>query len=635
MSRGGYADRRLFIWRGSRNSFSRAGRHHHLLEVEVLVLVDDQPGIETVQAQLAEIEHLLRQRQIAATESLPGQQRLVGTWLNETQVAHGKFAPDIDCVRSLGVIECAALGGELAVGQRQRRLCGKIGLGKFQGEVGQLEIDFRRGRGRHDLAFGREMSAATGIEGQAQRQRCAHVAAEALDLRRNVVERQLGSGRNARIAQRHAQIGDLDLVDLEAPGCHGFHCFSNGFFGSGLASGKHHESLLQVDAAIGFAYRLNTAVRQFETACGGIALGQRDANIPDRQGSELWRVVDLRQGKLPAIDGNRADDKFLLRQLEAAILQLDVVDGGDGSAGILQGDPQAGQLRLDLFDRRIDLSASVADPIAGRHSRHAFGRNGQRSFQIGGELRQLQIGETEGTNNHHWVEIDLADQIDPRTQQGSRGDLEFACVVGQRGQIGQLQVERCDTRDEAAVGTPIGEVELAIDQLETADVETRQALLLLRLFFAAFQRGEEGRPVERATGQFHDCRCRSIQPDRVEYQRALCDAGRRNINQQRIEAQQRLTVGLGQLQLAEAQGEPEGIEFGPVEHQAVTGLFGDEFFRLRLNDARQGEPQEQQGGKAQANQDEHQFLEQAWFYERGEFHVRAPLTREHCEIISP
>lgn len=135
-------DKEAFLFdrcsRHGRFGCARRRRLEDFLEIDHLVLVDDQLGIERVQTQLADVELFGCRGQTAGAEVLPSQQHVRRSRLVDAQVAHGKIAT---IHRALAIHRQLSRSGYVAAGKLHIGLAGDIGLSRFQREIAQLELE--------------------------------------------------------------------------------------------------------------------------------------------------------------------------------------------------------------------------------------------------------------------------------------------------------------------------------------------------------------------------------------------------------------------------------------------------------------------------------------------------------------
>ncbi len=181
----------------------------------------------------------------------------------------------------------------------------------------------------------------------------------------------------------------------------------------------------------------------------------------------------------------------------------------------------------------------------------------------------MQILQAEAAADGHGVEVQRAGEGDLRARGDAGFELEPAAVVGQGGNVRQAQVQRCKSGGESLLAAVIGKIQAAIDQGQAADVEARQAGGR-RLVLLVLKGGDQAAPVDLAARQFDQRDVEAVEPDRIEHRGAVRQAGGRNIDHKFAEGQQRLVLGVVQLQVGEAQLQAEGVELRAVQRQAMA-----------------------------------------------------------------
>ena len=507
-------------------------------------------------------------------EVFPGQHLLAAALLLEAQVAHGKIAA-IAGFGAFGAIRHLALGGQAPVGDLQRGPAGQQRLDQFQRQVGQLELEVDHRTGRGVIAFRLQTTAAGNVERQPHRQGSAEILADTLDVQRYLFVADFQGGSEALVAHEHVEAAHVHLVETEAPGRRGRLVLRvrNGLLLLRSHRGERLEALQQEDLALGLAHGKNTAVRQRQAGDRGLPPGQVDARICQRHRGQFQRAVDARQFEPGVAEAYRADGQHLPRQVEAAALQHNRADRQASAAFPLpcgaQRQAQARQLRLDGIHHDVQLVAGIAGAVVRRHRHGAGGRRCQEIRKIGGELGQLQILQAEAAADGHGVEVQRAGEGDLRARGDAGFELEPAAVVGQGGNVRQAQVQRCDAGGESLLAAPIGKLQAAIDQGQAANVEARQAGGR-RLVLLVLKGGDQAAPVDLAARQFDQRDVEAVEPDRIEHRGAVRQAGGRNIDHKFAEGQQRLVLGVVQLQVGEAQLQAEGVELRAVQRQAMA-----------------------------------------------------------------
>ncbi len=195
-------------------------------------------------------------------------------------------------------------------------------------------------------------------------------------------------------------------------------------------------------------------------------------------------------------------------------------------------------------------------------------------------LRRLEVCESEAPFRGEWRQRHLAAPVERRA--AARLRVQVVGVVGVRrgAEVPQLQAERLKVRGVARCERAVLEVRVAVGHAEERDEEARRALVF-RIVLGCFRKGlREVREVELAARADHRADVGPADRDFLEARAGAPQARKSQVDEQRVEARERLAVRVRKAEAVHLERKGERVEAHLADRERAPVILVRELLRL-------------------------------------------------------